>query len=86
MVTFGAATVAGAAVEEAPNHSLIAKPAPISIAATTAPTANLLVGKPAVAHPASAATRAVKNTAMACCWSLNPVGLLILITADNYGK
>jgi hypothetical protein len=80
------AVAAGAAGVEVPNHSLIASPAPISIAARTAPMAMRLVGNPAVAHPARAATRAVKNTAMACCSSDNPVGLLIFITTYSYGS
>jgi hypothetical protein len=76
----------GAAVVVVPSHSLIASPAPISIAATTAPTARRVVGNPAVAHPARAATKAVKKTAIACCWSLNPVELLIFIPKENYGS
>jgi hypothetical protein len=79
----GAAAGAGVGVDVVvvltPKYSLIASPAPSSIAATTAPIASLSVGNPAAAHPARVAITAAKNTAIACLLSLNPLELLIFI-------
>jgi hypothetical protein len=64
-----------------PSSSLIARPAPSSMAATTAPMAILSVGNPAVAHPARAAMTAAKNTSTACMLFDKPVELLILFSS-----